>query len=173
MELIIRQETKNDFAAVFQLIISAFSGENEAKLVEALRLSNTFIPELSLVAIIDHKIVGHILFTKIKIVDEKQNEVESLALAPLAVKPEFQKNGIGGKLIKAGLAKATSLNFKSVFVLGHKNYYPKFGFIPSTQWNIKSTFDVPIEAFMGIELINGGLERVTGTVKYPKEFEIV
>lgn len=173
MELKIRQENKNDIKDIYEINALAFGQENEAKLVDLLRNSGSFVPELSLVATIDNKIVGHILFTKIKIADEKQNEIESLALAPMAVKPEFQKNGIGGQLIRAGLDKARELNFKSVIVLGHKRYYPKFGFVPTSKWNIKSPFDVPAEAFMGIELIEDGLKNVSGTVIYPKEFDTV
>ncbi len=173
MELKIRQEIKDDLRDIYEINTLAFGQENEAKLVDLLRESKTFIPELSLVATIDNKIVGHILFTKIKIVDDKKNEFDSLSLAPMAVKPDVQKNGIGGQLITAGLNKARELNFKSVIVLGHKHYYPKFGFVPANKWNIKSPFDVQTEAFMGIELMEGGLKNVSGTVKYPKEFDIV
>lgn len=172
MDIKIRQETESDFNEVFELNHIAFGKDSEAKLVDALRNNPAvFVPELSLVATIDNKIVGHILFTKIKIADNNQNEFNSLALAPMAVKPGIQKNGIGGKLIRAGLHKARELNFKSAFVLGHRNYYPKFGFVPAKKWDIKSPFDVPAEAFMGIELIQGGLISVSGTVKYPKEFD--
>ena len=173
-QITVRQETNYDFNEVFELNHIAFGQDSEAKLVDALRNNPTvFVPELSLVATIDNRIVGHILFTKIKVVDDKQNEFDSLALAPMAVKPDIQKKGIGGQLIRAGLKKAKELNFKSVIVLGHRHYYPKFGFVPTNKWNIKSPFDVPTEAFMGIELIEDGLKYVNGTVKYPKEFEIV
>lgn len=173
MKFKIRQENKDDTKEIYEINSLAFGQENEAKLVNLLRDSATFVPELSLVATIDNKLVGHILFTKIKIADDKQNEFDSLALAPMAVRPENQKSGIGGQLIRAGLDKARELNFKSVIVLGHRNYYPKFGFVPTEKWNIKSPFDVPTEAFMGIELIDGGFNNVNGTVKYPKEFDTV
>ena len=173
MDLKIRQEIKDDIKEIYEINTLAFGRENEAKLVDLLRDGDTFVPELSLVATIDNKIVGHILFTKIKIADDKQNEFDSLALAPMAVKPDIQKNGIGGQLIRAGLDKARELNFKSVIVLGHEHYYPKFGFVPTNRWNIKSPFDVPTNVFMGIELMEGGLKTVSGTVKYPKEFDTV
>ena len=174
MDLKIRQENKDDLIDIYEINTLAFGQDNEAKLVDALRNnSEVFVPELSLVATIDNKIVGHILFSKIKIEDNKQNEFESLALAPMAVKPEIQKKGIGGQLIRAGLDKARELNFKSVIVLGHKHYYPKFGFVPTNKWDIKSPFDAPTEAFMGIELIEDGLKNKSGTVKYPKEFDTV
>lgn len=173
MDIKIREENKDDIKGIYEINTLAFGRENEAKLVDLLRNSNAFIPELSLVATVDNKIVGHILFTKIMIVDDKQNEFGSLALAPMAVKPGNQKSGIGGQLIQTGLDKASALNFKSVIVLGHKHYYPKFGFVPTSKWNIISPFDVPSEAFMGIELITDGLKNVSGTVRYPKEFDTV
>jgi predicted N-acetyltransferase YhbS len=138
-----------------------------------LRESDVFVPELSLVATIANKIVGHILFIKIKISKDSQNEFDSLALAPLAVRSEFQKKGIGGQLVRSGLDIAREMNFESVIVLGHKHYYPKFGFVPAVKWRIKAPFDVPTNVFMGLELAIDGLKNVSGTVKYPKEFELV
>ena len=169
----IRKEIESDYADVYELNKAAFGQESESKLVELLRKSNAFIPELSLVAVINNKIVGHILFTKIIIKDDSGNEFESLALAPMAVKPELQKKGIGGKLIRYGLNKARELGYKSVIVLGHEHYYPKFGFVPAEKWKIKAPFDVPKNVFMGIELVENGLTGVTGTVHYPEEFEMI
>lgn len=172
--ILIRQETPNDFSEVFEVNHRAFEQDNEAKLVDALRNnSSIFIPELSLVAIKNNQIVGHILFTKIDIKDENGNQTKSLALAPMAVLPEFQKSGIGAQLIRQGLEIVKGLHYKSVIVLGHENYYPKFGFKPADKWHIKAPFDVPSDAFMAIELVNDGLKNTSGTVIYPKEFETV
>ncbi|WP_455367207.1 GNAT family N-acetyltransferase, partial [[Eubacterium] cellulosolvens] len=113
-------------------------------------------------------IVGHILFSKIKIRGEKDHE--TLALAPMAVLPKFQKQGIGGKLIREGLNKARELGFDSVIVLGHNEYYPRFGFERASKWNITCPFEVPDEAFMAIELNPGALSVKAGIVEYPKEF---
>ena len=96
--------------------------------------------------------------------------MESLALAPMAVIPEFQKQGIGTKLIKKGIEQAKELGFDSIVVLGHKEYYPKFGFIRASNWSIKCPFEVPDEAFMAIELTERAFEDKAGTVKYPDEF---
>lgn len=172
--LILREETPKDFKDIFEVNKIAFGQENEAKLIETLR-NNTkvFIPELSIVAIENNKIVGHILFTKINIKDDKGNLNESLGLAPMAVRPEFQKKGIGKQLILKGIETAKELGFKSVIVLGHKTYYPKFGFEPAEKWNIKAPFDIPSNAFMAIELQKDGLKNISGTVIYPKEFEMV
>lgn len=170
-QIILRQETKEDFDDIFEVNQLAFGQDNEAKLINALRKNRTaFVPELSIVAVDNQKIVGHILFTKIKIRDSNGNLHESLGLAPMAVRPELQKTGIGGQLIKQGLKTAKELEFKSLIVLGHEDYYPKFGFEPAEKWNIKAPFDVPSNAFMAIELVKDSLKNISGTVIYPKEF---
>jgi putative acetyltransferase len=172
MKMIIRQEHKGDFNEVFEVNKLAFGNDSEANLIDLLRQGNTFVPELSLIATMDNKIIGHILFTKIQIINGDKGETESLALAPMAVRPEFQRQGIGGQLINNGLDRARTLNFKSVIVLGHKHYYPKFGFEPTKKWNITSPFKISDNGnFMGIELVKDGLNGVSGLVKYPKEFE--
>ena len=173
MNIQIREEVQSDHSDVFVLNEIAFEQDGEAKLINLLRESSAFIPELSLVALIDNDIVGHILFTKITIISDNGNEYNSLALAPMAVKPSYQKQGIGGQLINYGLGKAKELGHNSVIVLGHEHYYPKFGFLPTTKWNIKAPFDVPTNAFMAIELIENGLNGITGIVKYAKEFVMV
>lgn len=173
MNIKIRQEIKDDFNTVFEVNKLAFGQDSEANLVELLRQSKAFVPELSLVATLDNKIVGHILFTKIKIINDDKIETESLALAPMAVRPEFQNKGIGGQLIKHGLDKARELQHKSVIVLGHEHYYPKFGFVPADKWNIKSPYDVPTNVFMALELVTDGLKNISGTVFYSKEFKTV
>ena len=167
----IRQENKKDYAEVYNVIKKAFmSAEhcdgNEQDLVVNLRESNNFIPELSLVAIDDNKIVGYILFTKIRI-----GKYEELALAPLAVLPEYQKQGIGKKLIEEGHKKAKKLGYHYSIVLGSERYYPKLGYVPASQYGIKAPFEVPNENFMAIELNNTDVE-ITGVVEYAKEFGI-
>lgn len=173
MKILIRPETTADFVAIHELNKTAFGQDNEAKLVDLLRQSDAFIPGLSLVAMLDNDIVGHILFTKIKIKGEQGNIFNSLALAPMAVQPTLQNRGIGGQLIRHGLKTAKALGYQSVIVLGHEHYYPKFGFVPAEKWQIKAPFDVPSNVFMGIELVKDGLKGISGTVEYPKEFEAV
>lgn len=169
--IIIRQETLSDYKHVFEVNNLAFKQSNEAKLVEALRTNtNVFVNELSIVATYNNNIVGHILFTKIKITNINGIEHESLALAPMAVLPKFQLKGIGSKLIIYGLQVAKNIGFKSVIVLGHANYYSKFGFMPASLWNINAPFQVPDNAFMAIELQNDSLKNSSGTVVYPSEF---
>ena len=167
----IRQENKNDYEEIYNVVKTAFetaehSDGNEQDLVVALRNSDSFIPELSLVAIKDNKIVGHILFTKIKIGNH-----EELALAPLAVLPEYQKQGIGSKLIQQGHKIAKELGYHYSIVLGSETYYPKFGYVPAIQYEIKAPFEVSNENFMAIKLNDTDIE-IKGTVQYAKEFGI-
>ena len=168
MNTTIRKEEEKDHKQIYEVNKLAFQQENESKLIEKIRKSENFIPELSIVAEIDNRIVGHILFSKIKIIGD--SDYESLALAPMAVIPEFQKRGIGSELIKKGIDKAKELGFDSIIVLGHKEYYPKFGFQRASKWNIKCPFEVPDDVFMAIELTEKAFEGKAGTVEYPDEF---
>lgn len=174
MEIEIRQEKKEDFPAVFDLITKAFemeemSDNQEPYLVERLRKSKAFIPELSLVAELKGQIRGHILLTKIQIKNESET-FESLALAPVSVLPEFQNQGIGGKLIREAHILAKNLGFGSIILLGHADYYPKFGYQHAENFGINLPFDVPSEYCKTIELFPKSLESVSGTVEYPVEF---
>ncbi|MDO8225122.1 GNAT family N-acetyltransferase [Bacillus cabrialesii] len=174
MELSIRQERTHEYDTTEDIVKRAFlnetySDKKEHFLVNKIRKSDAFIPELSLVAVNVKDIVGHVLLSKIKIVDG-DNAVDSLALAPVSVAPEYQRKGIGSQLIHAALKKAKELDYRSVIVLGHKDYYPKFGFKPASLWNIKAPFEVPDEAFMALELSKDSLEKVKGVVHYSKAF---
>jgi len=171
MNITIRREEDNDQIQIYEVNKLAFQQENEGKLIEKIRNTENFIPELSIVAEIDNRIVGHILFSKIKIVGK--SVYESLALAPMAVIPEFQKKGIGSELVKIGIKMAKKLGFDSIIVIGHKEYYPKFGFQRASKWNIKCPFEVPDEVFMAIELTEKAFEGKAGTVEYPDEFNEV
>jgi len=173
MKITIRSEKPEDKAAIYEVNKSAFNQDNEARLVDALRESDVFIPELSLVAEINGKIIGHILFTRLVIVSQDGIRHDSLTLAPMAVRPDKQRQGIGTELVKHGLAKARELGFDSVIVLGHKEFYPRFGFVPSSRWNIKAPFDVPDDVFMALELKQGSLKDVSGIVEYPPDFSEV
>lgn len=168
----IRQEKTSDFEGIKKVNDLAFGQENEGILVEMLRNNPDFKKQLSLVAEIDGKVVGHILFFPIWI-DNGQRKHQSLALAPMSVLPSHQNQGIGGRLIVEGLKVAKTDGFKSVIVLGHEAYYPKFGFLPASQWGIKAPFDVPDNVFMAQELSINGLKGISGTVEYPREFDEV
>ncbi|MDA3905592.1 MAG: N-acetyltransferase [Bacteroidales bacterium] len=167
--IVIRKENKKDYPEVYKLNLQAFNQITEPELVDRHRESDRFIPELSLIAEIDNKICGHILFTKIYIQSEGINK-ESLALAPMAVLPDFQNQGIGKQLIKSGLEKAANIGFKSVVVIGHAEYYPKFGFKPALSFDITAPWEVPNDVFMALELQENALSDVHGLVNYAQAF---
>lgn len=170
MTLIIRPETPADTSAITRVNDQAFGQPNEGKLIENLRRSENFIGALSLVAESEGKVVGHILFTKIKIVHES-GQADSLALAPMSVLPAHQNQNIGSQLVKEGLKRATDLGYRSVIVLGHPAFYPRFGFQPASKWHIRCPFAVPDNVFMGLALVPGGLDGVQGMVEYGKAFQ--
>ncbi|QIE37902.1 N-acetyltransferase [Bacillus tropicus] len=169
----IRQERQTDYRKTEEVVQQAFlneefSDKKEHALVKRIRECDAFIPELSIVAV-DEEIVGHIMLSKITI-EQDGASVDSLALAPVSVARGYQKKGIGGKLIVAALAKAKELGYGSVVVLGHPEYYPKFGFKKASEWNIKAPFEVPEEVFMVMELTENALEGVKGVVQYSSAF---
>ena len=171
MDIHIRQETTTDHEAVYSLVKRAFAcaehaDGNEQDLVEALRKGVAFIPELSLVAEVDGKIAGHIMFTAAT-VDGKT----VLALAPLSVLPEYQRKGIGKALIQEGHAIARKLGYTHSFVLGSETYYPKTGYVPAEKCGIKAPFDVPSENFM-VCMIDETGDELHGIIKYAPEFGI-
>ncbi|MBS5307597.1 MULTISPECIES: GNAT family N-acetyltransferase [Clostridium] len=174
MIIIIREETNKDNEEVEKLIEESFKSaeftdNDEHNLVKRLRRSDEFIKELSLLAEIDNKIVGHILLTKALIKGENK-DIETLVLAPLAVLPDYQSNGIGKNLMNEAIEKSKKLGYKSIVVLGHENYYPKFGFKKASNYGIKAPFDVPDEAYMVLELTSNALNEVNGVVEYSKAF---
>ena len=176
MQITLRQEIEADYEKVRNVVQQAFesaphSDGNEAQLVENLRTTREFIPELSLVAEMDGEIVGHILFSLIHIQGENKEAVQSLALAPVSVLPKFQNKGIGGKLMEEGHALARALGYRSIILLGYPEYYSRFGYASASRWGIRAPFPVPDEAFMALELVRDGLRGVSGVVRYPEAFE--
>lgn len=174
MEIKIRQEQENDYKVVCELIELAFrnmeeSDHREHFLVECLRKSEAFIPELSLVAEKDGEIIGHILMTKVEIVSDVKTTT-SLALAPVAVLPKYQRQGVGGTLICEIHKRAAELGYGSAVLLGHRDYYPKFGYKKAIDFGIEFPFEVPYEYCMAIELLPNALKNVQGVVKYSKPF---
>ncbi|WP_336664617.1 N-acetyltransferase [Elizabethkingia meningoseptica] len=174
MKFNIRTENHEDFEAVSALIQNAFEHEEhsdhtEHLLVDRLRKSSSFVPDLALVAEAEGKIAGYILLTEIKIKNDSA-EILSLALAPVAVLQEYQGKGIGSALIKSAHQKAKELGYNSVVLLGHADYYPKFGYETAHLFGIELPFDVPKENCMVIELVKGSLQGVSGMVEYPEAF---
>ncbi|MBD2347201.1 GNAT family N-acetyltransferase [Anabaena subtropica] len=166
----ISTETPSDYLAISQVNNLAFGRENESQLIAAIRLSDFYIPELSLIAEIDNNVVGHIIFSYIELAGEEKLQV--LALAPIAVHPQFQKQGIGSALIQIGLTKAEARGESLVIVLGDPQFYTRFGFIPSTTYGIESPFPVPDEFFM-VKPLQKYQTKYRGKVIYPPAFHQV
>ena len=169
--MLLRQETPADHEAVYQLIAEAFATAehadgNEQDMVAALRKSEAFIPELSIVAEMDGELAGYILFTKAKVGGD-----EALVLAPLAVKPKYQRQGVGSALIAKGHETAAELGFQHSLVLGSETYYPRAGYIPAAQLGIEVPEGFPPENFMAVKLLENA-RPVCGPVTYPKGFGI-
>jgi putative acetyltransferase len=165
----IRAERPADHPAIHAVHRAAFAGESEARLVDQLRRSPTFDPALSLVAIIENAIVGHVLFTGISIEDGARS-TPALALAPVGVLPTWQRQGVGSRLIRSGLAACLERSHRLVVVLGHPTYYPRFGFVPATPLGILCPFPAPSEAFMVLDLQPGTPMQPCGAVRYPAAF---
>jgi putative acetyltransferase len=163
----VRAETAEDYSQVRRVNELAFGRPNEALLVDALRESAH--PQVSLVALKEEEIVGHIFFSPVSIVSDS-SIFTALGLAPLAVLPEFQKQGIGSRLVREGLKESQRLNQYIVVVLGHSEYYPRFGFVPASRKGLRCEYQVPDEVFMVAELIPGALGGRQGLVRYRPEF---
>lgn len=168
----IRPEKKEDYSKIYEINKLAFKSDEEPRLVEVIRELENFIPELSLVAVKNEQIIGHILFSPITI-ETKKSAVPALALAPMAVLPEFQNQGIGSELVRYGLKECKRLGHKIVVVVGHPNYYPRFGFSSARAKGLESPFPVSDEVFMVLELVPGVLDRISGMVRYSKAFDEV
>ena len=175
MAIHIRQEQSGDGPIICNLIKRAFAGvlesdHREQFLVERLHQSSAFVPQLSLVGETEHKkIAGYILLTEVEIVSEERTAI-SLGVAPLAVLPQYQRQGIGGLLLQEAHRRAAMLEYGSAVLLGHQDYYPRFGYRRAIDFGIRFPFDVPDECCMVIELQAKGLDGVCGTVRYPDAF---
>jgi len=169
MNIIIRPENSSDYDDITAVNDLAFGQTNEGVMIRELRKNKAFIPGLSLVAMAGDELTGHILFFPVPLLDgAKRHDI--LSLAPMAVLPEYQYRGIGSRLVRSGLEACMKEGFKAVHVLGHADYYPRFGFKRASKWHIRLPFDAPDKASMAIELVPGGLAGISGTVEYPKEY---
>lgn len=165
----IRLETSWDQPEVRRLVTAAFGRRAEADLVDKLRETDGFVPQLSLVADQSGVVVGHIMFTHITL--EADPPVQVLALAPVSVYPAFQNRGVGSALIRRGLAIADERGEPLVVVLGHPEYYPRFGFVRASTLGIVSPWpDIPDDAFM-VKTLSSYTESMKGKVQYPPEFD--
>ena len=167
----IRTETAEDYEQVFQLNVTAFGNrEDEGKLVERIRASEEFTPELSIVAVEAGEVVGHILLSGAKVVEDSR-EYPVIVLAPIAVRADYQGRGVGGLLIEEGKRRAAKLGFGAVLLIGHPSYYPRFGFVPARAQGLELLqFPVPDDVFQVCPLREGGLEGLQGELQYPAAF---
>lgn len=162
----IRSERPEDIPGIRNVNESAFETAAEAGLVDALREQAR--PIVSLVAIENDAVVGHILFSPATL--SSQPEMQIMGLAPLAIVPARQKQGIGSELVRRGLEECRLLGFVAVVVLGHAAYYPKFGFASASRFGLVSEYDVPDDVFMALELETGVLSGKPGTIRYHPAF---
>lgn len=163
----IREEQEGEYQEIRQIIVAAFGGDTEANVVELLRGRNK--APVALVAVSDNKIVGHIMFSPVTITLAPQ-AFRAVGLAPLSVSPEFQRQGIGSILAHEGLKKCTVAGFEMAVVLGNPYYYSRFGFSRASLYGLGNEYDTD-EHFMAMELKDGALDKVRGTVRYSSEFK--
>jgi putative acetyltransferase len=162
----IREERASDSAAIRAVHRAAFEADAEAALVDALR--EQAAPLVSLVADEGGAVVGHILFSPVVLSGD--DSLKIMGLAPMSVLPAHQRRGVGTALVQAALERCRELGFAAVVVLGHAEYYPRFGFVPASRFGLRSEYDVPDDVFMAMELIPGALTGRSGTICYHPAF---
>jgi len=167
LDCLVRLEQRGDAGAIRAVHEAAFDTTFEARLVDRLRAKAR--PYLGLVATRGESVLGHILFTPVQCVASP--EARLLGLAPMAVAPEWQGRGVGTRLARGGLSAARDTGALAVFVLGHADYYPRFGFAPAAARGLSCPWEVPAEAFMTRELAPGGLDGLSGEIRYHPAFD--
>jgi putative acetyltransferase len=163
----IRAETAEDYSAVRQVNELAFGRPDEALLMNKLRAVAD--PYISLVAVKNEQVVGHIFFSPVSIETSNSSSLAS-GLGPMAILPEYQKQGLGSRLVREGLKECQRIGCNIVVVVGHPEYYPRFGFVPAKHKGLTCEYPVPDEVFMVAELRPGALDGWRGLVKYLPEF---
>jgi putative acetyltransferase len=168
MTVTVRPERPEDQPDIYHVNREAFGQDEEADLVDAIRRAGA--ATLSLVAVRDGQVVGHILFSPVSIASHETTH-PAVGLGPLAVLPDYQGQGVGSSLVQAGLAACREAGHGIVIVLGHPDYYPRFGFRPASLDGISWEHDAPDEAFMVVELREGALAGVSGVARYHPAFD--
>ena len=162
----IRNETSDDIPAIREVNERAFGGDSEARLADMLRAANKAL--ISLVALQEGHVVGHILFSPITVAHAPE-DFRGVGLAPMSVLPELQNKGIGSALVRDGLEAGKRAGYDAVVVLGHPKSYPRFGFTQAKHHGLDNEYDA-VDAFMVTELRAGTLQTIRGLVKYAPEF---
>lgn len=166
----IRAEQTADIEAIYEVNKLAFETPAEAELVNKLREAGAIT--LSLVALKDEQLVGHALFSPITIEGvegEDGQTAAGVALGPIAVHPHHQRQGIGALLIQTGIQQLTNAGHNALILLGHPSYYPRFGFVPASQFNISSEYNVADEVFMA-QMLDKSAPAPAGLAKYHPAF---
>jgi putative acetyltransferase len=166
----VRREGPEDVAGIRRVNELAFAHASEANLVDALRAAHA--TELSIVADMGGKVVGHILFSPVT-VESPGRVLPAVGLGPMAVQPDLQGRGIGSRLVSAGLSELRAAGHGVVVVLGHPTFYPRFGFERASAHGIRWEHPAPDEAFMVVGLTRDALAGCDGVVRYRHEFATV
>ncbi|RPJ73816.1 MAG: N-acetyltransferase [Alphaproteobacteria bacterium] len=177
MDVSIRPEDENDFKNVEYMIREAFwdlykPGCVEHLIAHNMRKSTDFVKELDYVACDGDMIVGNIIYSKAKVINDENNEFEVLCMGPLGVLPSYQKKGIGSLLMNCSIEKARQLGYKAIFLFGNPEYYKRFGFRNTREYNIQTSSGENFDAFMALELYNGSLKHVSGKFFASGSFEV-
>ena len=163
----IRQEQPQDLKTIREVNRRAFGQTQEADLVDKLRQNCHEL--LSLVALRQNEVVGHILFTPVTI-ESAARTVRGMGLAPMAVLPEYQRQGIASKLVRSGIEQLKKRQCPFIIVLGHAEYYPKFDFEPASRYGIRSEWQVEDGVFMILLLNESEMQGISGVARYSPEF---
>ena len=163
----IREERSDDVAAVREVNRRAFGQDQESNIVDALRTNGGAL--LSLVATVNGQVAGHIMYSPLTVAEN----VLGVALGPMAVVPEYQRQGIGTQLIEAGNRKIKDAGYPFIIVVGHAEYYPRFGFRPANEYGIRCEWDVPDEVFMLLVVNEAKMQGASGLAKYRHEFSTI
>jgi len=168
--VLIREERPEDVAGVRRVNEQAFGQPQEAALVDALRAHDAVL--LSLVALDGDRVVGHVLYSAVRL-ESGGDALEGAGLAPMAVLPELQRTGIGSELVARGALELRERGCPFIVVLGHPEYYPRFGFVPASRHGVRCPWEVPDEVFLLLPLDAARLPRTASTARYRDEFSSV
>lgn len=169
-EIIVRAEVPEDVKAIDVVNLSAFECEDEARLVSNIRSSSDFVPDLSLVAELNGRIVGHVLLSKVTLERGSDGGAATiLALGPMSVVPSQSHRGIGSSLIQAAISRSRDMRYTAIVVAGHPEYYRRFDFLSAGHWGLTTNLPLPNDAITAMELTRGALAD-GGRVTYPDVF---
>lgn len=177
MHISIRQEVEKDFKDVENLTREAFwdlykPGCDEHLVLHKIRKVSAFVKELDLIAFDKETIVGNIIYSRAKVVNEENKEFEVLCMGPIAVLPSYQNQGIGSLLMENSIEKARQLGYKGIVIFGNPDYYHRFGFVDAKEYNIQTSWGDNLDAFMALELYGDSLQGISGKFFEDEVFKI-